>query len=218
MIEQYIDAIIFDMDGVTLDSERLYAMAESKLFKEYGVDIPDEDWKLFRGASEEHFYTLSMSRYNISENRQVFMNKGREYLLEVFSKHLDFMPGFLSLMNRIRHIKRGLVTATNEDMYNWLNDKINVSSHFDSVIFGGMTTHNKPHPEPYLTMMKKLNVQPGKCVVIEDSVHGIASGLSAGAKVIALSGSVEPEELAKANTVVHHLNEINEPLLISLFD
>jgi HAD superfamily hydrolase (TIGR01509 family) len=159
-----------------------------------------------------------MSRYKVTEDRKIFMKKGKKYLLDVFSQQLDYMPGFLDLINRISHIKKGLVTATNKEMYRWVDDKLKVSSHFNSIIYGGMTKNNKPHPEPYLTMMENLSVIPSRCVVVEDSVHGIASGLSAGAKVIALSGSVESCELVKANAVVDHLDDINETLLISLFE
>ena len=61
-------AIIFDMDGVILDTEPLYTRAEIRLFHEYGVNIPEEDWSLFRGCSEEDFFNLSMQRYKINEN------------------------------------------------------------------------------------------------------------------------------------------------------
>ena len=67
--------ILFDMDGVTLDTEPLYADGENKLFEEYGVKIPEEDWKLFRGCTEEKFYDISMKRYGITEDRTIFQKK-----------------------------------------------------------------------------------------------------------------------------------------------
>ena len=67
-------AVIFDMDGVILDTEPLYTRAEVRLFDEYGVHIPKEDWSLFRGCSEEDFFNLSMQRYKVNENMTVFMD------------------------------------------------------------------------------------------------------------------------------------------------
>ena len=64
-------AVLFDMDGVVLDSETLYTFAEIKLFKEYGVEIPEEDWSLFRGCSEDEFFNKTMERYNIDEEKSV---------------------------------------------------------------------------------------------------------------------------------------------------
>ena len=72
-------AVIFDMDGVVIDTEPLYTKAEIRLFGEYGVEIPKEDWPLFRGCAEKDFFDLSMTRYNISEDKNVFIEKGRKY-------------------------------------------------------------------------------------------------------------------------------------------
>ena len=79
--------ILFDMDGVTLDTEPLYADGENKLFEEYGVKIPEEDWKLFRGCTEEKFYDISMKRYGITEDRTIFQKKGRETRTSVHQRN-----------------------------------------------------------------------------------------------------------------------------------
>ena len=90
-------AVIFDMDGVILDTEPLYTKAEIRLFGEYGVTIPEEDWSLFRGCAEQDFFDLSMKRYKITEYKNVFMEKGRAYVRDEFKKSLAFMSGFHKL-------------------------------------------------------------------------------------------------------------------------
>ena len=94
-------AVIFDMDGVIIDTEPLYTKAEIRLFGEYGVTIPEEDWSLFRGCAEQDFFDLSMERYHINEDKDVFMAKGREYVRDEFKKNLSFMPGFHDLHHRV---------------------------------------------------------------------------------------------------------------------
>ena len=66
--------ILFDLDGVTINTEPLYAKGEIRLFKEYGITIPQKDWKLFRGCTEEKFYDLSMNRYGITEDLLIFQD------------------------------------------------------------------------------------------------------------------------------------------------
>ncbi len=81
------------------------------------------------------------------------------------------------------------------------------------IISGDETTRNKPHPEPYLAMMKKLNVLPTNSVIIEDSLHGLQAGLSSGAHVIAKTGSVPKKDLIIAHKIVSHLHEITDKLI-----
>ena len=219
MITSQCKLILFDLDGVVIDTEPLYAMGEIKLFKEYGVTIPDEDWKLFRGCTEESFYDLSMNRYNISEDRKIFMAKGRKYVLSEFEKHLSFMDGFRNFIHRLDgQLKLGLVTASPEIMFNWVNDRLHLTSIFEHIVHGGMTSKGKPDPEPYHMGMELFNLSPQHTIVIEDSVHGINSGLSAGAKVIAKTGSIDIKDMPAAHTIIHHFDEITEPLINSLFE
>ena len=82
-------AILFDMDGVTVNTEPLYTRAEVRLFGEYGVKIPKKDFALFRGCSEKTFFDLSIKRYGISENKNIFISKGRKYVLEEFNKNIQ---------------------------------------------------------------------------------------------------------------------------------
>jgi HAD superfamily hydrolase (TIGR01509 family) len=210
--------ILFDLDGVTIDTEPLYAKGEIRLFKEYGVSIPQEDWKLFRGCTEEKFYDLSMNRYSITEDRIIFQNKGRAYVREEFEKNLDFMPGFNALIKRLNgEYLVGLVTATPEYMFKWVDERLNLSDIFEHIVYGGMTDKGKPDPDPYLLGMKQFNVSAQNTMVIEDSVHGIQAGLHAKAKVIALTGSVDIEDMPKAHKIINSLNEIDSILINSLF-
>ena len=210
--------ILFDLDGVTIDTEPLYAKGEIRLFKEYGISIPQEDWKLFRGCTEEKFYDLSMNRYGITEDRIIFQNKGRAYVREEFEKHLDFMPGFNDLIKRLNgEYLIGLVTASPEYMFKWVDGRLNLSDIFEHIVYGGMTDKGKPNPDPYLLGMKQFNMDPKNTMVIEDSVHGIQAGLSANAKVVALTGSVDVEDMPAAHKIINSLNEIDPVFINSLF-
>ena len=148
--------ILFDLDGVTIDTEPLYAKGEIRLFKEYGITIPEEDWKLFRGCTEEKFYDISMNRYRIIEDRTIFQNKGRAYVREEFEKNLNFMPGFINLIKRLNNqYSIGLVTASPEYMFKWIDKRLNLSGIFKYIVYGGMTKKSKPNPDPYLLAMEQ---------------------------------------------------------------
>ena len=210
--------ILFDLDGVTIDTESLYAKGEIKLFKEYGITIPQEDWKLFRGCTEEKFYDLSMNRYGITEDRSIFQNKGRACVREEFEKDLDFMPGFKALINRLNgQYSIGLVTASPKYMFKWVDERLHLSDIFEHIVYGGMTEKGKPNPDPYLLGMKQFNINAKNTMVVEDSVHGIQAGISANTKVVALTGSVDVEDMPTAHKIINSLNEIDFNFINSLF-
>ena len=171
-------AVLFDMDGVTIDTEPLYTQAEIRLFGEYGVEIPKEDWFLFRGCSENTFFDLSMDRYGITEDKKVFIEKGRRYVLEEFKKNIPFIPGFKSLIKRIstKYIT-GLVTASPIKSLNFIRNKINLDNYFKYILSGEETEKNKPHPHPYTEMMLRIGVKPQNTIIIEDSILGLRSAL-----------------------------------------
>ena len=210
-------AVIFDMDGVVFDTEPLYTKAEIRLFGEYGVKIPKEDWPLFRGCAEQDFFDLSMARYNITEDKNVFIEKGREYVKEEFLRGLAFMPGFHKLHARVQKLySTGLVTASPQHNIDFLCGLIDLNNIFKHIISGDETLRNKPHPEPYFAMMKKLNVLPINSVIIEDSLYGLHAGLASGAHVIAKTGSVPDKDLSIAHLIITHLDEITNDVLEEL--
>ena len=210
-------AILFDMDGVTINTEPLYTRAEIQLFKEYRIEIPQEDWSLFRGSSESDFYKLSMARYNIKEDKNVFIKKGREYVDREFNGTIPFLPGFKSLHKRInKDYLMGLVTAAPKEMLTKINKSINLEYYFNHMISGEEARRNKPFPDPYIKMMNYFNVFPENTIIIEDSIQGIKAALSSGAHVIAIKGSVPDKKLKIAHRIVSHLDEITKDYISEL--
>lgn len=212
-----ISAVIFDMDGVVIDSEPLYQKAEERLFSEYGVTIPQEDWKLFRGCTEARFYELAHQRYGITAPVEELSRKGRDYVLAAFNAKLEYKSGFKEIQRDLKgRYQLGLVTSTPEQIFDKMDEQIGIRNYFDEVITGGMTANNKPHPEPYLEMMRLLKVAPTEAVIIEDSINGLQSALASGAWTIAITGSVPIKDMPPAHRTIDSLDEISIPFLEEL--
>ena len=145
------------------------------------------------------------------------MEKGRALVRDEFKKSLAFMPGFYSLHKMVKqHYHIGLVTASPRHNLDWLRTLIELDDLFEHIISGDDTDKNKPHPEPYLAMMSQLGVEPKNTIIIEDSLHGVQSGLASGAFVIAKTGSVPDSQLSIAHRIVCHLNEITHFMIEEL--
>ncbi|MCH7940219.1 MAG: HAD family phosphatase [Candidatus Marinimicrobia bacterium] len=205
-----IKAVVFDMDGVVVDSEPLYQQAQVRLFAEIGVTIPEEDWKLFRGMTENNYYEFVGRRYNLSGQLGQLRRRGRQYVQELFEAQLQFMAGFTSLQRLLKgHYRLGLVTSTASDLYQVVNDKLQLGPFFEEVVCGEMTINSKPHPEPYLEIMRRLEIAPNETVVVEDSIHGLNAARDSGAWTIALTGSVPQEDMPPVHAIIDSLEELS---------
>ena len=146
------------------------------------------------------------------------MEKGRQYVLSEFEKDLDYMHGFKNLINRLNEqYLIGLVTASPEYMFKWINECLQLRKKFKHIVYGEMTDRGKPYPDPYLLGMKKFNIQPENTMVIEDSVHGIQAGLNANEKVVVLTGSVDIDDMPLAHIIIDSHDEIDDNFINSLF-
>ncbi|MFC1746781.1 HAD family hydrolase [Candidatus Neomarinimicrobiota bacterium] len=209
-----IRAILFDMDGVVVDSEHLYQEAGTRLFAEYGVTLMEDDWIRLRGQAEHRFYELVRERYPLDAPTKDLQVKGRSYLLDVFADRLDYNQGFLSLIRRIvGRYRTGLVTSTSGEVFRWMDMKLDLRSHFDEVVYGGMTINGKPHPEPYLMIMDHLGIEPAEAVIIEDSAVGLQSALASGACTVALTGPTPTPGLPEVYASVRSLNDLTPSFL-----
>jgi len=102
-------------------------------------------------------------------------------------------------------------------MYDWIDERLNLSGIFEHIVYGGMTEKGKPNPDPYLLGMKQFDINANSTMVVEDSVHGIQAGLSANAKVVALTGSVDVKDMPPAHEIINSLNKIDSDFINSLF-
>tara|TARA_Y100000590_G_scaffold317424_1_gene359107 strand:- start:672 stop:1316 length:645 start_codon:yes stop_codon:yes gene_type:complete len=198
-----IKAILFDMDGVVIDSEKLYSQSEKKLLAQYGVKFDESDWHYIKGCTEKQFYDLVYSKFNINIPRDQLIDKGRKFLKTVFTQELEYMNGFNEIYSIFKKkFKLALVTSTGPELVNHIDSLLSIYEKFDIVITSKDTTIHKPQPEPYLIAMKRLQLEPNQCIVFEDSIQGIKAGKAAGSYVIALEGSLEKEVLTEADLII----------------
>ncbi len=213
MYNTNIKAILFDMDGVVIDSEKLYSSSEKRLLAKYGVKFDSNDWNYIKGCTESQFYDLIYKKFDIPVPRNQLIKEGRSYLMDVFSEKLNYMNGFKSLYSKInQQYKLALVTSTGPVLVNHIDSLLNIKSKFNVVITSDDTKLHKPHGAPYRKAMNLLGVKEEECMVVEDSLQGIKSGKSAGAIVVALEGSIEKKYLKDADYIISNLTHIQNIL------
>ncbi|MFI5486384.1 HAD family hydrolase [Micromonospora echinaurantiaca] len=184
--------MLFDMDGTLVDSEKLWDVALHELAAEYGGTLSDAARKAMVGTSMAASMRLLHDDLGQPErDPQVSAAWIDARILELFRTGLRWRPGALTLLRAVRAagIPTALVTSSGRPLVEVALDTLGRDS-FDAVVCGDEVDATKPHPEPYLTAARLLDVPIARCVAIEDSPTGVASALAAGAAVLAVPAEV----------------------------
>lgn len=193
-----IRAIIFDMDGVLIDSEPFIREAAVRMFAERGLTVQPEDFLPFTGAGEDRFIGGVAEKYGFKLDPE--NDKARTYEIygEIVKGRLEPLPGVHEFIGKARAKGLKLAVASAADA---VKVKINLQEigispdTFDAVVTGSDVTHKKPDPEIFLTAAKKMGMEPSDCVVVEDAVNGVKAARAAGMKCLGITTSFTPEEL-----------------------
>ena len=201
------------MDGVVIDSEKLYSQSEEKLLAQHGVKFEDSDWNYIKGCTEKQFYDLIYSKFALKIDRSALIAQGRAFLMNIFTQKLSYMDGFRYIYPILKEkYKLALVTSTGPKLVSHIDKLLSIYEKFNIVITAADTNEHKPMPAPYIYAAEKLNIKVEECVVVEDSIQGVRSGKAAGCIVIALEGSIEKKLLRDADYIISHLSDIQNIL------
>ncbi|MFG3706365.1 HAD family hydrolase [Micromonospora sp. NPDC047670] len=184
--------MLFDMDGTLVDSEKLWDVALSELAAEYGGTLSDAARRAMVGSSMAVSMRILHDDLGQPErDPQASAAWINTRILELFRTGLSWRPGALTLLRAVRAagIPTALVTSSSRPLVEVALDTLGRDS-FDAVVCGDEVDAAKPHPEPYLTAARLLDVPIARCVAIEDSPTGVASALAAGAAVLAVPAEV----------------------------
>jgi len=210
-------AVIFDLDGVLADSEPWWNQIDAKLLAEYGVSYRGEYHRNVLGVSYRLAVEFYKNAFHISAAVEELMRRRGEIATDFFANRVDLFPFAKATLAQLREMKLplGVATSSVSASARPLLDRIGIRGLFNVVITGDEVQQGKPHPDIYLRAAKKLGISPEACLVIEDSLAGIAAGKGANMRVAAIPDRrfVDPREYEKeADYVLGSLSEI--PALI----
>jgi len=190
-----MSAILFDMDGTLIDSEPLWLKAEIEVMAEVGCHWDEQDQINCLGGPAERTERYMQERSKNIKPYGYFINRLHEVMKERITNELDLIPNALKLLKECKKagIKIALVTASSRDLMTIVLKRFPQGT-FDIVVSGDDVEKSKPDPAPYLLAAKQLSVDISKCVVIEDSLTGVESGLASGAQVIGIPHLVQMKE------------------------
>ena len=183
------EAVIFDMDGVLIDSEPLWKIAMEAVFSELGSTLQKSDFQKTVGLRIDeviHFWNLHES-WGI-EDEEAIQEKIISKMEELITANAQHLPGVIETLTFLKSkgIRIGLATSSSSRLIRIVLKELAIADFFDFTHSAETEDYGKPHPAVYLTVAQKLAVHPTKCLVIEDSFNGVISGLAAKMKVVCI--------------------------------
>lgn len=214
--------MIFDMDGILIDSEPLWRQAEIKVFKTVGIELTEEDCIQTLGYRidevEDYWYNLQPWKNRVKGKIAEAIVDEMVKQIQAQGKAMIGVDEALELFSNLGY-KIGLASSSSMRLINTVLDTLSIREFFQAIHSAEHEDYGKPHPAVFISCMKSLNIQAENCVIIEDSPSGIIAARASKAKVIAIP---EPHnrnkpEMSIAHAQLDSLAFLNGGLIASLF-
>lgn len=202
-------AVIFDMDGVIVDNHAYHHEAWMTFFQKYGLTVEGDVSHFFGRTNQDILEAVFPDKLDVERLYQYAGEKEKLYR-ELYEGNVEMAEGLPELLENLLKMGMKLAVATSAPPGNvdFVMKNTGLRRYFDLVVDSSMVAKGKPDPEIYLLAARKLNVNPARCVVVEDSVSGIRAALAAGMKVVAITTTSGRERLAEADMIIDNFDEL----------
>lgn len=206
-----LSGIIFDMDGVLIDSESLHYESTIKYLNgELGLAYNEEENREFLGRTDEYMFRVLKDRYDLPQSVSELIERRRDIYLELLVGNVQLIEGIAELVARLKSAGYKLAVASSslEKIIEVVVSEGKVQQHFDVIQSGEYLANCKPHPEIFLVTAQKMQLAPESCAVIEDTAVGIQAAKAAGMFAIAYAApNAEKQDFSEADVVVRSFIE-----------
>lgn len=182
-----MEAIIFDMDGLMVDTEILYHKTDREIAKSFGKSVSEETLGKMMGRKPVESYTIFCSDLGINESIDELLKKRYGLVEKMLEEVVKPMPGLFNILNEFKgKLKMAIATGSPHKFLEITLNKLNIREYFEVTQPSDGIVNGKPDPEIYLKVIERLGLRPENCIVIEDSSNGARAGKNAGCYTIAV--------------------------------
>lgn len=211
-------AIIFDMDGVIVDTNAFHKIAIQQFCKKYGFELSDEQLRTsVYGRTNKEWITNLFGALS-TEQLHYYADEKEQLFRDLYTPHITPVKGLVAFLEKLvkASIPRAIATSAPRANVDFVLDKTLLGKYFNTILDESMVTLGKPNPEIYLKTALALGFPNDRCIVIEDSLSGVTAGVKSGSKVIGITTTHTREELTEASFVINDFDELSVSDLIDL--
>lgn len=217
-----LKGVIFDMDGVIVDTEPLHKKAFLKMFSDIGIEVSKELYGTFTGKATLSICRELCSRFGLSQSPESLMELKRKYFNEIFEDDLtlSLLDGVFPLINDYYNhgLKLILASSASMDNINRIFDRFQLDQYFSAKLSGADLKESKPHPEIFIKAANAAGEVASECMVIEDATNGIKAARAANIFCVGYrSANSINQDYSEADVVISHFEEISYPKITALF-
>ena len=212
-----IRAVIWDMDGVVLDSENEHALAWKRLAEEEKVIFTDDDFKATFGKRNDDIIPPYWKPAS-AEKMQELADRKESYFRDFIRETAAYLPGAEKLMRELHEAGFLQALASSAPLANiaLISELLGLERYLEALVSGELVAHGKPAPDIFLRAASELHMSADECIVIEDAVAGVQAAHAAAMRCIAVAGTRDLPGLRAAELMVHDLTEVDVARVRSL--
>jgi len=203
-------AVIWDLDGVIVNSAPFHFRAWQELAEEKGIHYGQAEFKTTFGMRNEDIIRKLFGENTTPEEITFLSNKKEENFRSLIKEKVKPLPGVIELLRALEKagFKQAIASSTPLENIELIIKSLKIEHFFDIIVSSEDVSRGKPDPEVFLKAAEKLGMSPDRCVVIEDAAAGLKAARAAGMKSIAVTNTLPREKLQDANMIVDTLEAV----------
>ncbi len=209
-----LKGVIFDMDGVIVNSEKLHVKFECAILKTLGIDFPEKGFPEYAGLAMDKFWLALKERYNLSQPVEELLAYDTQLRARLFREqdHFDSPSGVVSLIKSLKRagIPLALASSSHTLVIDAILDKMGFRRYFDVVVSGFELKNGKPAPDIFLYAADLLGTPHADTLVIEDTANGVLAAKNAGMKCLGYQNPTNPtrQDLSMADIISDNFESV----------
>jgi len=207
-----IEAVVFDLDGVLIQSEEVWDDVRERFVRERGGRYDAEIQRAMMGMSSPEWSRYLHEHAGVPDEPDAINAEVVRRLLSAYHDRLPLIPGALDAVRRLAdRFPLGIASSSNRELIDAVLEAAGLAPLFAATVSSEEVAHGKPEPDVYLEAARRLGVAPERCAAVEDSHGGIRAAKNAGMRVVAIPNPSYPpddEALALADVIIGSLDEL----------